>query len=165
MENIVNIGDSDFMPLIGGNDAPSNVVVIDDLSAKPEDEKISVQFNTSKPRLCDLLNSLIDPNITIAQNDLLIRALRNKNILINYLNLSQRLLEKEITEEDFDNIVSDNVDEYFIKIDKKVSLVELCAMSIILEKIGGEFSVSDVEQMFSLDLSDSVNEIENSKLF
>jgi hypothetical protein len=89
----------------------------------------------------------------------LIKAFHNKDVIINYLKLYTSLLEKYITEEEFDKAIDENPNKYFISIDNKVNQVEMEIVYELVKEIGTEYSIQDVSEIFSIDLSDMMDKI------
>lgn len=89
----------------------------------------------------------------------LIKAFHNKDVIINYLKLYTSLLEKYITEEEFDKAIDENPNKYFISIDNKVNQVEMEIVYELVKEIGTEYSIQDVSEIFSIDMSDMMDKI------
>ncbi len=102
-----------------------------------------------KKNLLKLGNKFIFKN-EIKEN-LYITALRNYHKTNNFLKLLNNLSEKLITEEEFGNELNENEDKYVVHANEEVDLHKLKIISEIVQKIGIDFSVDEVSELFSID--------------
>jgi hypothetical protein len=79
-------------------------------------------------------------------------AIKNLMKKSNYLNLHVELIEGSITEEEFDEEINNNPESYIVRIDKSKNLSDYQMISEILQKIGGDFTESEAENLFGVSM-------------
>ncbi len=68
----------------------------------------------------------------------------------NLLQLSLQLADNLITEEEFEDEINNNSEKYIISVQHVTSVNQLYILKDIVKKIGKEFSVDEITEMFSL---------------
>lgn len=81
---------------------------------------------------------------------MLVDAVNNRTRERNYYQLYSRLLENEISEEEFDNEIDENPDDYVISTDKVPSEIEFHEAIALSDHIKGIETTGDIESLFSL---------------
>lgn len=84
-----------------------------------------------------------------SREQLLIDAVNNRTRERNYYQLYSRLLENEISEDDFDRMLNENLDDYVITTDKKPTEQEFHDAIALADYIKGIESTGDIETLFS----------------
>jgi hypothetical protein len=87
------------------------------------------------------------------REDYLFTAIRNLIKKINFLELLQQQLNEEITEDEFDNEITNNPDKYTIQVRPIGNKEDILIINNIMNKIGfdlREFSVNEVGELFSI---------------
>ncbi len=135
-----------------------------DFDLRKDNTPLYFQGITEENRFYDVMNQMSLAHICNIQKDFLIKAYHNKDILINYLKLYIDLLDKEITEDEFDQEINSNPDKYFVNIDRKVNIVEMEALSGLVKEIGGDLSIQDVSEIYSADFSEIIDYVKSSNL-
>lgn len=91
--------------------------------------------------------------VTTLKQDLFVTALKNLLRKNNFLELHQQLLTNEITDEEFGQLLDEESIKYTIQMNRTVSTLEKSIIVQIINQIGSEvkeFSISDIEEMFSI---------------
>jgi len=97
--------------------------------------------------------------INIIKDNYCFTAINNLIKKNNFLQLSLQLSENQITEEDFEKELDENIGNYLIEMKNLVNSSELKIISNILLSIGKSFSVDEVSELFSVDLKSMNNEL------
>lgn len=90
------------------------------------------------------------------QKDLLLEAFKNHRTQVRFLQLNLLLEQKQISEKEYDEIIDENENDYFIPYPNKKPTEELFFyLCELIESINDkELSVNEVSELFSLDLSE-----------
>lgn len=80
---------------------------------------------------------------------MLVDAVNNRTRERNYYRLYSRLLEKEISDEDFERIIDENPKDYMISTDKIPSETEFHEAIALSDHIMGVETSGDIESLFS----------------
>jgi len=89
-----------------------------------------------------------------SKNYYLIKAIQNLIIKNNFLELSIKLAEKQITNKEFDNEIDQHPEKYIIEISYVKDSNDLFIINDILKEIKFKLSIDEVGDLFSLDLCD-----------
>ena len=98
---------------------------------------------------------------------MLVDAINNRTRERNYYILYSRLLENDITEEDFDREIDNNPDDYVISTDKIPTEEEFHDAIMFADHIKGIETTGDIETLFSFrnkEFSDLCNRLLNGAL-
>lgn len=90
---------------------------------------------------------------TLCEKRLLLTAIKNYIKINNALQLNLQLAEGEIDEGEYERILDEDEEKYFICINRKISMKEFDVLCRLVKEIGNDFSVEDVSEMFSVDLT------------
>lgn len=98
----------------------------------------------------------------MTKQELYIRAIKNLLKQINFLELNQRLLEKQITEKEFENEIEMNVDKYSVNIENLDNEETLKEVAEIFQEIDmdDEVSINEVGDIFGIDISKLIEKYE-----
>lgn len=83
-----------------------------------------------------------------------LKALRNKIIHTNYLELALDLEEGNISEEEYDEIIDNNPEKYVVDIDYIRDRDDIPVLHDIVKRLRSDFSVEDVSELFAVDVDD-----------
>lgn len=125
-------------------------VDIGELEAGAEDKIYWLSEDQIKDHFSKLF---ILSEVTTLKQDLFITALKNLLRKNNFLELHQQLLTNEISDEEFEELLDNESMKYTIQMNKTISTLEKNIILQIISQIGSDikdFSVSDVEEMFSI---------------
>ncbi|MBA7556019.1 hypothetical protein ES705_48713 [subsurface metagenome] len=123
-------------------------------------EKNLITIHTDRARI-ESLQRLID-EYTLFQNkedEYCIKAIRNLIIKNNFLELYIKLSEDQITEDEYSDKINGNPKKYIIDVEYIQDPNDIKVINEIVEKIGLEFSVDEVAEIFSLDSNDLENNV------
>lgn len=98
--------------------------------------------------------------ITSIKQDLYIIAIKNLLKKANFLELNQELLNNEISDEEFDDLLINDSFKYTIQMNKSLTAIEKILIAQIISQIGTdikEFSISDIEELFSIKINSLSN--------
>ncbi len=98
--------------------------------------------------------------ITSIKQDLYIIAIKNLLKKANLLELNQELLNNEISDEEFDDLLINDSFKYTIQMNKSLTAIEKILIAQIISQIGTdikEFSISDIEELFSIKINSLSN--------
>lgn len=84
-----------------------------------------------------------------SREQMLVDAINNRTRERNYYHLYSRLLENEITEDEFDREIDENPDDYLISTDKIPTEQEFHDAIALAEHIKGIETTGDIETLFS----------------
>jgi len=113
-----------------------------------------------------VLDEMINDSSALFQNkkdDFCIKAIQNLIIKNNFLELSLELSEDQITEDDYTKEIENNPHKYIIDIEYVQDPNDIRVINEIVKKIGLEFSVDEVAEIFSLDSLDLENKVAQIK--
>lgn len=120
-----------------------------------KDEKITITFQTNPSRINDIRNIINEYNwFQNKKDEYCIKAIRNLIIKNNFLELSLELSEDQITEEEYSEEIENNPEKYIIDLEYIENPNDIKIINEIVKKIGIEFSVDEVAELFSLDSED-----------
>lgn len=94
--------------------------------------------------------------VTSIKQELYVTAIVNLLKKVNFLELNQQLLNNEISDDEFDNLLTSESFKYTIQMNKTISPVEKNLIIQIISQIGSnikEFSISDIEELFSIKIN------------
>lgn len=80
---------------------------------------------------------------------MLVDAVNNRTRERNYYQLYSRLLENEISDEEFDREIDENPDDYVISTDKVPTEVQFNEAMVLADYIKGVETTGDIETLFS----------------
>lgn len=137
-----------------------------DLNLKQNETRVIFRGVAEEKRFFSAIDQISLVDTFKIQKKLLINAYRNKDIIINYLKLYNSLIENDITEEEFEKTINKDPDRYFIDTNAngKISFLELEALNDLVNELDENLSVQDVSEIFSIDLSEIVNYVKETKL-
>lgn len=138
----------------------SSAKLYEKFSSSRKDESITITFQTDRAKM-DSLREIFN-SYTIFQNkkdEYCIKAIRNLIIKNNFLELTLELSEENITEDEYSNEIETKPDRYVIDIDYIKEPNDIKVVNEIVKKIGLEFSIDEVAEMFSLDSKDLENKV------
>lgn len=127
----------------------------EELTGPIESEKILITIHTDRAKM-ESLQRIID-EVTLFQNkkaEYCIKAIRNLIIKNNFLELTIKLSEDQITENEYSYEIKSNPDKYIIDVGFLEDPNDLIVINEIVKRIGLEFSVDEVADLFSLDPND-----------
>ena len=142
----------------------SSAKLYERFSSSRKDEPITITFHTDRAKI-DSLREIFN-TYTIFQDkkdEYCIKAIRNLIIKNNFLELTLELSEENITEDDYSNEIENNPNRYVIDIDYIKEPNDIKVVNEIVKKIGLEFSIDEVAEMFSLDSKDLENKVAQIK--
>lgn len=90
------------------------------------------------------------------KNELLIRAVNNRTRERNYFRLYTQLLEKEITDEDFDKEIESNEDEYVVSNNEDADINDINIALSLCPYLKDVKDVDEMADLFSFN-NDSIN--------
>ena len=115
--------------------------------------KLHVVSNERTTAFIGEMENVLVPNVIRAidgsKEQMLIDAINNRTRERNYYQLYSRLLENEITEEEFDREIDNNSDDYVISTNKVPSEQEFHDAMIFADHIKGLETTGDIETLFS----------------
>ncbi|OQX76808.1 MAG: hypothetical protein B6D64_09235 [Bacteroidetes bacterium 4484_276] len=160
MNDILTYNDSVLDEMI--ND--SSASFFERFTGSTEDKSITITLHTDASKI-ESMRRIFD-DYTLFQNkkdDFCIKAIQNLIIKNNFLELSLELSEDQITEDDYTKEIENNPHKYIIDIEYVQDPNDIRVINEIVKKIGLEFSVDEVAEIFSLDSLDLENKVAQIK--
>lgn len=155
MNDILTYSDSSLEEMV--RDSSENLFRF---TGSAEDKRITITLHTDTSKIESLKRFFDEYNLFQNKKDkYCIKAIRNLIIKNNFLELSLELSEDQITEDDYSKEIESNPDKYIIDIKYIKDPNDIKAMNDIIKKIGFEFSIDEVAELFSLDSKDLENNV------
>ena len=85
------------------------------------------------------------------ERDLFLTQMRNQHKIINFLKLSNLLSEKLISENEYEEEISEHEGKYIVNVDKKIDFDTLRIISNIIQDSGIDYTLDEVSEIFSID--------------
>ncbi len=118
-------------------------------------ENTDITIKTSQEKLGKFVSDFQDFNyFRETENIMLYTVIRNLIKKNSFLQLSIQLAEEQISEDEFDVEIDNNPENFIIDLQYLKDKNELIIISEIIKRIGKDFSVDEVSEMFSIDLSE-----------
>ncbi len=142
----------------------SSAKLYEKFSGTMKNEVITITFRTDRVKIDSLRRILNDYALFQNKKDeYCIKAIRNLIIKNNFLELTLELAEENITEDYYLEEIDKNHDKYVIDINYISEPDDIKVVNEIVKKIGLEFSIDEVAEMFSLDSKDMENKVAQIK--
>ncbi len=125
------------------------------------DMPITITFTTDdKSKANYLLRTFMGCEYPYKKELFYITAIKNLFKKIDFQNLNSELESGEITEEDFENRLETKPEMYLIDINEnRPDFKDICIISDIVNKIERDFSVDDISELFSVDMSNAEKDV------
>ncbi|QHS63254.1 hypothetical protein [Chitinophaga agri] len=93
----------------------------------------------------------IEKSINALKHVYAITAIKNLLKKNHFLQLNLDYSNKLINEEEFEREIDDNPDRFIIEMTSNDSVLDLYVISELIEKIGNQFTIDEVSELFSID--------------
>ncbi len=124
--------------------------IYEPFSGSKKDEVISVTFHLSQIK--SLRNLISEFNLyQCKKEEYFVKAIKNLIIKNNFLELSLELSENQITEDEYCKEIEDHPEKFVIDIEKINDASTIGIINDIIKKIGVEFTIDEVSEIFSVD--------------
>ncbi|MEA3494591.1 MAG: hypothetical protein U9R42_00990 [Bacteroidota bacterium] len=131
-----------------------------DFSCPTNNGNITIQINTTQSKLRNIINYASFQN---KKDEYFIKAIKNLLKKSNFQELSLEISEDQITEEEYYKELEKNPEKYVLDLEYLKDPNDIKIINEIVKRIGVEFSIDEVEELFSLvtgELENKVNQIE-----
>lgn len=123
------------------------------ISVKGDGYRMLVSQDDTKTGFIGEIDNRILPKVidvlTGTREKLLVDAVNNRTRERNYYQLYSKLLENQISDDDFDREIDENPDEYVVPIDKNPSESDFYQAMQLSEHLKGTDTIGDIESLFS----------------
>lgn len=92
------------------------------------------------------------------KEELFLTAIRNYYKINNFLKLTNQLSEKMINDDEYEKEIVENEDKYVVQMNKELDQQTLNIISRIVEKLGIEYTVDEVAEIFSI-MPEEINKL------
>ncbi len=113
--------------------------------------------NNSNPSLIFQTISSMLTKIENVKEGFYITGIQNLRRKINFIRLNNDFQNGDITEEEYEKELEENEDKYVVNVSFLNNAYYLQILNEIIDKIGGDLTLSDIQEMFSVDISKANN--------
>lgn len=96
------------------------------------------------------------------KEELYVTAIKNLRKKINYISLNNEFQNGEISDEEYDTEIEKNAEKYVVNVKQIKDDFELEVLFDVVDKIKEPFNEDEIAEIFSLDISNTQYNIENT---